>query len=68
MTAIILMGMGVVLILLGLYMFLYPQGSVKKEVTVEPEILQQVKRSGISQIIFGLAIAVVGLLSRLFLQ
>jgi hypothetical protein len=68
MTAIILMVMGVALILLGLYMVIYPQGSVKKEVTVEPEVLQQVKRSGISQIIFGLVIAAVGLLSRMFLH
>ena len=57
-----------ILCLLGIYILVFPQLSVKKEVQATSEIIQQVKRSGKQQIIFGAVLIVIGFIAKMVLQ
>ena len=55
---------GALLVLLGIFMIVMPKASVKKEVEATPEILRQVRKSGIAELVFGLVILVIGFITR----
>ena len=67
MAPVVVMILGAILCLLGIYILVFPQLSVKKEVQATSEIIQQVKRSGKQQIIFGAVLIVIGFIAKMVL-
>ena len=51
---------GVLLLALGVFMIAVPKASVKKDVIVTPEMIKQVRHSGIAEVILGVALMVAG--------
>ncbi len=51
---------GVLLVALGVFMIVSPRSSIKKDVEVSPEMLQQVKKSGIMEVVVGAILMIVG--------
>lgn len=51
---------GGLLVALGVFMIAMPKASVKKGVEVTPEIIKQVRQSGIVELILGVALLIVG--------